>query len=545
MKILKTDVLVIGAGGAGARAAIAACDAGAQVLMAYKGTIGRSGATTYSACEMAAFNVPDGAGDRSDSPECFAQDILDAGLGAAKPELVQILAERAQDAFADLENWGLSFQREGDNYLVMKGCFSTKPRGHIIKGHGEPLMRVLGKQINARKAIRLLPETTATTLLVDNGVCAGAVLINSDGSLTAVFSHAVILATGGASQVFRQNLNPPDVCGDGYRLAHEAGVKLINMEFMQAGIGFSRPMESLFNTYLWAGLPQLRNGRGKFFLKNHLPEGLTEESVILEHCKHFPFSCRDNSRYVEIGIQREIEQGGGTPNGGIMVDFSHFTPAYIRSLNTEYNIQEMFPMALEHFASRGIDLLHDPIEISCYAQAINGGIDIDCNAMSSLPGLFAAGETAGGPHGADRLGGNMFVTCQVFGKLAGESAARYASACHTWAGNITQARSQSEKTLTLMAKPIDAAAYIKALQNTAQMHMLVRRNASGMRKMLQCLEEIDRELADAPSGGQWNQENLRLMSLSVSAKLMTEAALSRTKSLGSHCREDEPEDNPN
>jgi len=540
MKQIKTDVLVIGGGGAAARAAIAAHDAGASVLIVLKRQMGRSGATTYSNCEIAGYNVPDGAKDPSDNPERFYEDIIDAGMGMADPELVRVLTENAVESMRDLEKWGVRFEKDGDKYLVMKGCFSTRPRGHIIKGHGEPIMNALMTQIRSRPNITAMEDAVVITLVTRDGACAGAVALDEANETVFLNARAVIMATGGASQVFLQSLNPPDVSGDGYALAHRAGVKLVNMEFMQAGIGFSQPVESLFNTYLWAGVPKIVNAQGQTFLHKNLPEGISDRDIIKQHCKHFPFSSRDDSKYVEIAVQREIAEGHGSAKGGVPVSFAHFTPQYVDSIRDDSSLRDLWPTILEYFQKRGVDLLHDPIEISCYAQAINGGIRIDKNAMSSLPGLFAAGETAGGPHGADRLGGNMLLTCQVFGKIAGVGAAAFASKHSQWATDITKVEAQNDFSLSILRKKIQGDELNRRLKVSAQNRLLVRRNENSLLAFLAEIDAIESELMTAPEVDTPERENLALLNKITSARLMARAALLRKESRGSHYREDYP-----
>lgn len=547
MDRITTDVLVIGGGGAAARAAIAAADKGANVLMLYKGRACHTGATTYGACEIAGYNAPDGAKDPTDNPDVFAQDILNAGMDMADLKLVRILAEQAEASMHDLENWGLKLERDtknnSDNYLVMKGCFSTKPRGHIIKGHGEPVMHVLTNQINARPNITVMEETTVVSLLTDAGACAGALIMTKTGEQKIVTAKATVLATGGASQVFERNLNPKDVTGDGYRLAHAAGAKLVNMEFMQAGIGFSHPAESLFNTYLWAGVPDVRNARGERFLHKNLPDGLTDADIMREHTKHFPFSSRDISRFVEINVQREIAEGRGTERGGVPVSFAHFTPEYVDSIRDDSSIRELFPMVKEHFRAQGVDILKDEIEIGCYAQAINGGVKIDERAMSTLPGLFAAGEVAGGPHGADRLGGNMFVTCQVFGKLAGTEAARHAKTRDNSALTEAAALKQCAPVIAAASKRIARDGLEAALKRSAQNHLLVRRSEAGLTTLLADIAGLEKAIDEAPAAAEISPGLLELQGLLASAKLMTRAALARKETRGSHFRADCPDRN--
>lgn len=307
---LKYDVLIIGGGGAAGRAAIASASAGAKTLVVLKKKLGASGATTHKCCEIAGFNVP-GCGDTNDTRETYLKDILDAALNMAKPELAGLLADNAKDRFEELRAWGVHPAEDNGKPIVMKGCYSNYRRGYTIKGHGEPIMHALIAQMQ-KLGVDIMEESMAVDLLMSGNRCCGALVLDENDRLVLVRAKATILATGGASRVFLNNLNPGDVSGDGYSLAYDNGAELMNMEFMQAGIGFFYPAKSLFNTYLWAGFPKLMNRSGEAFLQKYLPEGISEKDVMLMHCRHFPFSSNDISKYLEIGIQKELEAGGGT-----------------------------------------------------------------------------------------------------------------------------------------------------------------------------------------------------------------------------------------
>lgn len=535
-KELHCDVLIIGGGGAAARAAIAAAQAGADTLMVLKRHLGASGATTHKCCEIAGFNVP-GSGDARDGADTYLADMLGAGLGMADPALAALLADRVSDRFEDLRRWGLEPATEDGKPIIMKGCYSNYRRGYTIKGHGEPIMRALIGQIRALP-IRILEESMAVDLIVEEGRCYGALVLNGSEEFLLVRAGAVILATGGASQIFLNNLNPTDVCGDGYSLAYDHGAALMNMEFMQAGIGFFHPVKSLFNTYLWAGHPELRNCRGELFLEKYLPAGLRAEDVMLAHCRHFPFSSRDESRYLEIAIQKEIENGGGTARMCVPVSFRHFSPEYIRSLEYDADLKQLWPLVVEHFAEEGVDILRDAIEITCVAQAVNGGIVIDPRCMSTIEGLFAAGETAAGPHGADRLGGNMMGACQVFGEIAGREAADFAKA-HASAGPI--AVPERFPHLELLYRDLPVEQRTRELQELAQAKLFVCRTEEKLQIMLDSTARMKEELASAPLSPEPMRGRLELYHKLNTAQIMASAAIRRRESRGSHYREDYPD----
>jgi L-aspartate oxidase len=550
---IRTGVLVIGGGGAACRAAIAAADCGAQVLVVSKKPLKKGGATCHPVAEMAGFNA--GNPVIPEDTEKHYDDIVCAGQGMASPELAAVLAAGAPQAVTTLESWGVRFEESGAAsstngrpYYIFRSCFSRHPRTHVIQGHGEPIVKAMLQQISLRSQIRVMEDLTITGLLVTEGACAGAYGWTSGGKEIFLRAGAVILATGGVCQAFEKNLNPADVTGDGYALAWNAGAELVNMEFMQIGMGFSHPVVNIFNAYLWEGRPVLRNIRDEDFLGKDLPSGLTADDVMREHRRHFPFSSSDDAKYLEIAVQREIVEGRGTSRGGVKIDLRHMTDAYVASLEDDCGIHHMWPIAREHMKKRGVDLLAEAVEVCCFAHAINGGIKIDRTGSSSLPGLYAAGETAGGPHGADRLGGNMMVTCQVFGAIAGENAAAWAM--HHPARSVSSSTSRRWKeeialSHELLGKNAGAELLVDKLRKTTQRHLLVCRTEAGLRHTLETVGALEKEIMVSPRAKAFNLRNFELMSMLSSVRLIASAALRRKESRGSHHREDFPHKDEN
>lgn len=535
-----TDVLIVGSGGAALRAALEADDLGVDVLVVIKGEFKKSGATFHSVAEIGAFNVADGASDPDDNPDVFLGDILKAGQGMSDRRLSAILANEAGEALQYLEQRGVPFERANDSYLVFQACFSSKPRSHVIPDHFKPILKALGSEATQRK-IRVMDRLMITNLIVRNGQCLGAYAIDHEGRPVVLRAKATILTTGGASQLFEKNLYPSDITGDGYAMAHRAGAHLVNIEFMQAGISVVSPFVNLFSNYLWDAQPNITNRDGQPFIQNYLPTGLVVDDVLNAKQRHFPFSSSDNSKYIEISIQKEINSGQGTELGGVYLDYIGRDFAKILRDRTR-SIAKMWPLTYEWYQKRGVDLYSDTVQITCSAHAFNGGLRIDADAQSNIKGLFAAGEVAAGPHGADRLGGNMSVTCQVFGRRAGQAAAKRASEIeHAHVGSGFEEHKAFLDRFKGAGK-CSLSALRKRLQKAANGSLLIIRHEQGLINFLNECQDIrsillERASIQTPQDLIFALETDNLIEVGM---MMASAALVRKESRGSHYREDYP-----
>lgn len=540
---IETDVLVIGSGGAALRAALEAHKAGAEVLIVVKGQHQKSGATYYSVAEIGAFNVPDGTVDPEDKPEHYYQDIQNAALGMSDPRLSRVLASEAQSVMHDLEEHGVVFEKEQDHYLAFQACFSSKPRTHVIKNHFKPIVLALGSEVTKEK-IRYIERCMIIDLIVQDGQCFGAYAMDQEGNFLVIRAKATILATGGASQLFEKNLYPPDITGDGYAMAYRAGAHLVNMEFMQAGISLLNPI-NLFNSYMWEAFPRVVNKDGQSFIKDYLPNELTEQEVMKTKARHFPFSTRDASKYLEISIQSEINKGHGTTNGGVYLDYFQTDFAAILQ-DKKSDIGKMWSLAYDWYLRRNVDLYKDRLEITCSAHAINGGVRINEHAHSSVVGLFAAGEVAGGPHGADRLGGNMAVTCQVFGSRAGKAAARLSKEIGGHHREIQPALTAHQEFIHHIQQQrgtLKIGDLKKQLQVSANRNLLIIRNEQSLRQFHELVQEIEASLFSKDCSIESSRDVARaieLKNLLDAGRVITKAALARKESRGGHYRTDFP-----
>ncbi|WP_020188264.1 FAD-binding protein [Methylopila sp. 73B] len=536
-----TDVLVIGSGGAALRAVLSAQDGGAEVLVVIKGEFRRSGATFHSVAEVGAFNVPDGAGDPADDPDVFLADMLTAGQGMSDHRLSGILAAEAEDALRYLEGYGVHFERSEDTgrYLTYQACFSSKSRSHVIKDHFKPIVKALGTEAS-RRGVRVMDRLMVVDLIVRDGACLGAYALADDGATVVIRAKATIMTTGGASQLFATNLYPSDITGDGYAMAWRAGAHLANMEFMQAGVSLIHPFVNLFGNYLWDAAPRLADRDGRPFVADYLPEGLIVAEVLAEKQRHFPFSSSDISRYVEISIQKAINEGRATEKGGVHLDFIGCD--FDRLLaDKSRSFGRMWAMTYHWHKEKGADLYADTVQIACSAHAVNGGLRIDEDAESNIKGLFAAGEVAAGPHGADRLGGNMSVTCQVFGGRAGRAAAARAKAVGHPA---VDAHDAHRGFLAAFAGQgaLDLAVLRRELQERANRSLLILRSAAGLSDFRAFCAEAKQRLRQESriETAEDRVRALELNNLIEVGDMMALAALNRPESRGSHYREDFP-----
>jgi L-aspartate oxidase len=538
----ETDVLVVGGGAAAARTALAAALAGARTTLVVKRRLGRSGATNYprKGPYGSAWQAADGCGGSDDSPEVHYRDIMSAALGMADARMAWTLAQEAPDRLLELEAWGFTLIRDPEGkrpHYTGYSCFGSQPRAHGMAadargGHTGNMVATLGRRL-ADRGVEIHEHTAVVDLLVRDGTCVGALAIDADGRLVAYRSGAVVLGTGGAGQMFPVNTAPGEMTGDGYAMALRAGAELVNMEFMQYMV---RPVSgqppNLGGPY-WTLEPVIRDAAGRDALSAALPAGIRSAQVFEERTHHYPFSSRDQSRWLDVVIQGVIRAGAGTPRGAALVDFSGVDPATARWPRPQHR-----PLA-----SR-LEIPDPVIEVTHAAHAVNGGIRVSEWGESTVPGLFAVGETIAGPHGADRLGGGMLAACNVFGARAGRRAAEFSRD----AGRAPLSPPAMDGPFDRLGRfaPGRRADWMRArkrLRALAASTLVVIRNGKGLESMLAEVRHL-RERLDAPVTGLTAKTRgyaLETDNLLTVAEIMVGAALQRRESRGSHFREDHPQ----
>ncbi len=540
-KTISTGVLIVGGGGAACRAAIAAAEYGVDVTMALKGKLGYSGTTAAHVADSAGYNAADGQVDPEDSPDHHYADIIKAGQGMADPSLARILADEASATVSYLERLGVQFEKENSSYVEVTGCFASKPRMHLLKDHGVQIIKALAAEVRQLE-INIIEELFIVDLLVDRGVCFGAWGYCRDNKII-ILAKSVILATGGSGQLFKNTLVPDDITGDGYAMAFRAGAELVNMEFMQVVVGIARPIKCQFNAFLWSLHPKLYNAAKKPILETYLPQTISSETAMNHKAKHFPFSVVDPGKYIEIAICNEQEKSSVPGRGNVFVDFTALSEKKLNALPESAPVQKVFHFVQEWLSARSVNLLTDPVQIDCFAHAINGGVKIDPWCRTNVEGLFACGETAGGPHGADRLGGNMLLTCQVFGARAGKAAAKRA---------ITASYGQhTVEHCSFLLQPVENSKQLlmsdklkklkESVQDICGRGILVLRNEVGLKKTIVELSKIEDILTGTSAEQQERHLLVSLLNLVSVGKIIATVALERCESRGSHYREDYPE----
>jgi len=539
--VFQTDVLVIGAGAAGIRAAIEAARAGANVLLVEKGKW-PSGASTFNHYERG-WSYQTSWNEKE--VKAHFDEIVSAGLEMQDNCLVDILTRDAPARFNDLLDFGVEFASGSLGLITEAGCFG--PGQRAVTTTNKDNIRSAFRQALEDNGITLVDCTGVVSLLVADSTCKGALAVNSEERLVAIGSAATILATGGGSYCYQHNLNYPEQTADGWILAFDAGATLSNCEFIQFTYGTMSHPKRIVTAWFFKPGSRFYDGNGKDLLSRHIPSWLSREELLMTRSTHGPFSSRDYGKWLDIAIFREITTGRPSEHGGVYADLS----ATIGHLpETEDLFASDVRRQLEWYRQEGINLLQ-PIEIAHHAHAFNGGILINEEAETNVRGLFAAGETIAGPHGADRLGGNMMTLTQVFGSIAGRNAARNAETSSSLCSLRDLAKDSYFSHVERLPGVAQAATtYPEARAKLASLmwnEVGVERTDNGLQRALRAIENLrEREVrrpTSSDEGGVLEATSLR--SMLKTSELIAESALRRRESRGSHCRRDYPELDPN
>ncbi len=426
------DVVVIGAGGSGLRAAIAAHEAGAKVAVVCKSLLGKAHTVMAEGGAAAALGNlwPD------DSWQVHFRDTMRGGKMLNNWRMAQLHAQEAPERVLELEDWGALFDRTKDGLISQRdfGGHRFARLAHVGDRTGLEMIRTL-QQRTVQLGIDVFMECTITDLMKADGKISGAFgYWRETGSFIAFEAPAIVLATGGIGKSFKVTSNSWEYTGDGHAMALRAGAKLINMEFVQfhpTGMVWPPSVKGLLVTESVRGDGGiLKNSDGKRFMFDYIPEFFKAETADNEEEADRWYDDKKNNRRppellprdeVARAINSEIKAGRGSEHGGVYLDIaSRRTPEFIR---------KRLPSMYHQFKELAdVDITREPMEIGPTCHYVMGGIEVEPDSeMSGLEGLYAVGECSGGMHGSNRLGGNSLSDLLVFGKRAGDAAAAYAA----------------------------------------------------------------------------------------------------------------------
>ena len=406
---LSTDVLVVGAGGAGMYAALAAARAGAGVVLADKNMVGRGGATIMAQMTVAAAL----AEQEPDTWEDHLADTLAAGRGLCDPALAEVLCRAAPERMREMDGWGVGWARANGHIRQVTAPGHRRPRCCYVDflNTGPAVAGTLRKRVGRTSGIRAISNIAVTDLVVKDGSVRGALALSlGDGAVLEISAGATVIATGGLTRLYARSSASNNMAGDGYALALRAGAALVDMEFVQFfPIGHLAPRLVGMDPIMWDPFRYKLGGR--------LLNGAMEEFIDR-------YGGEDGGTYTATrdlatyAICREVEAGRGSPTGGAWLSFTHLPEAELR---------DAFGPVIDRLLRNGIDLTRAPIEVAPIAHYHMGGVKVDARMRSTVAGLYAAGEAVGGAAGANRLSGNAISEALVYGEIAGREAAQYAA----------------------------------------------------------------------------------------------------------------------
>jgi succinate dehydrogenase flavoprotein subunit len=556
------DVLVIGAGGAGLRAAIEASASGVSVGLVCKSLLGKAHTVMAEGGIAAALANVD---ERDDWRVHFA-DTMRGGQYVNNWRMAELHAKEAPDRVRELEAWGAVFDRTPDGRILQRNFGGHKyPRlAHVGDRTGLEMIRTLQDR-GVHQGMDVHMESTVAALVKDDGRVVGAVGFDRDRGRFKVFqARAVVLATGGIGRAYKITSNSWEYTGDGHALAYEAGADLMDMEFLQfhpTGMIWPPSVQGILVTEGVRGEGGiLLNKDGRRFMFDDIPENYRPQTADNEE-EGWRYTQGDrNARrppelltrdHVARCIMREVKEGRGSPHGGVFLDISWIKK---RLPGAEEHIKRKLPSMYHQFKQLAdIDITREPMEVGPTTHYIMGGVRVDAETqMSTVPGLFAAGECAAGINGANRLGGNSLSDLLVFGKRAGEHAARFARA--NGAGRLDPA--QLEAATRHCLEPFERPGGSENgegpykvqhdLQDMMQDLVGIVRNEADMRRALEALEGLGQRARRVQVTGNreynpgWHTA-LDLGNLLTAAEAVTRSALERKESRGGHFREDFPE----
>ncbi|MGH3746270.1 MAG: fumarate reductase/succinate dehydrogenase flavoprotein subunit, partial [Micromonosporaceae bacterium] len=560
------DVVVIGAGGAGLRAAIEARLAGKKTAIISKSLFGKAHTVMAEGGAAAAMaNV-----NPNDTWQVHFRDTMRGGKFLNNYRMAELHAKEAPERIWELETYGALFDRTKDGKISQRNFGGHEyPRlAHVGDRTGLELIRTLQQKIVSLQQedkaefgdyfarLKVYDETTITDLLLDDGKVAGAFgYVRESGELILFETASVVLATGGVGKSYQVTSNSWEYTGDGHALALRAGAKLINMEFLQfhpTGMVWPPSVKGILVTESVRGDGGvLRNSEGKRFMFDYVPDVFRKQYAETEDEADRWYEDPDNNRRppellprdeVARAINAEVKAGRGTEHGGVFLD--------IASRRSPEFIHKRLPSMHHQFKELAdVDITKEPMEIGPTCHYVMGGVEVDADtAATSVPGLFAAGEVSGGMHGSNRLGGNSLSDLLVFGKRAGDGAVGYLDGLGETRPAVRQAAVDDAVATALAPLNRDGdnpyAVWHELQQAMQELVGIIRRKeelATALDKLIDLRKRV--AAVGAPGGRRYNPGwhlALDLRNMLVVSECTARAALEREESRGGHTRDDFP-----
>jgi succinate dehydrogenase / fumarate reductase flavoprotein subunit len=553
LQTIDHDVMVIGAGGAGLRAAIECSALGLNTGVISKSLLGKAHTVMAEGGMAAAM----GNVDKRDNWKIHFRDTMRGGKFLNVWRMAELHARQAPDRVRELEEWGAVFDRTKEGLISQRNFGGHRyPRlAHVGDRTGLELIRSL-QDHGIHQGIKFHMECSGLELLKDGGRIAGVLAYWRETGRFVVFRcKAVILCTGGGGKAWPVTSNSWEYTGDGIAMAYDAGAELMDLEFTQfhpTGMVWPLSVRGILVTEGVRGDGGiLKNNKGERFMFNYISERFAPETAdTVEEANRWLAGDKTARRPPELltrdevarAITAEVKAGRGSPHGGVFLDIASRQPADF--------IKRKLPSMYHQFKELAeVDITAEPMEVGPTLHYFMGGIRVDADSQqTTVPGLFAAGECAAGLHGANRLGGNSLSDLIVFGKLAGDGAAAYVKGLSSSPAPVDEQIVAAVRRATeILKREKGANPYLlhEKLEGIMSANVGIVRNKTDLETGVAALEELKQEAVDmkAPGASQYNpgwHEALAMRSLLITSEAVTRAALMREESRGAHTRTDHP-----
>ncbi len=550
----KYDVLVIGAGAAGMRAAIAASDEGASVCLVSKSLLGKAHTVMAEGGAAAAL----GNADERDNWKVHFRDTIKGGKHLNNWKMAKIHAEQAPERILELERWGAVFDRTKDGKINQRNFGGHRyPRlAHVGDRTGLEIIRTVQDKVIHQDNIDIFMECTVATIITEDNQAVGALAYyRNNGEIVAIHAKAIVVATGGIGKAYRVTSNSWEYTGDGHSLAYLAGADLQDMEFIQFHpTGMVWP-PSVKGTLVTEGVRGeggvLLNNKGERFMFNYIPEAFAAETAKDEkEANDWLRGIEGAMRPPELltrdvvakAIMKEVKEGRGSPHGGAFLDIANRQDA-------DY-IKKKLPSMYHQFKELGdLDITEEPMEVGPTTHYMMGGITVDAETgASSLKGMYAAGEAAAGLHGANRLGGNSLSDLLVFGNISGRAAANFALNTEEISFSKSKLKKAANEIIDCFSDTKTENPYHlhRELQDIMEMHAGIVREEESLNEGIEKLKDLSKRVENAKATGDRSYNPswhlcLDMKNMIITSLAVAEAAKERRESRGGHTRLDYPD----